>query len=75
VLKAEATLSATAPGPFGYYLLGDTPVGTFLGAWYAFPNALFAYIGTELVGVTVGECKNPRKQVPKAIKVRTRSRA
>lgn len=25
-------------------------------------------MGTELIGVTVGECQNPRKNVPKAIK-------
>ena len=30
--------------------------------------ALFAYMGTELIGVTVGEAKNPRKTVPSAIK-------
>ena len=24
-------------------------------------NALFAYMGTELIGVTVGEAENPRK--------------
>jgi yeast amino acid transporter len=28
-------------------------------------NALFAYIGTELIGVTVGEAENPRENVPK----------
>lgn len=32
-------------------------------------NAVFAYLGTELVGVTVGEAQNPRKAVPKAIKM------
>jgi len=31
-------------------------------------NALFAYIGTELVGVTVGEAENPRKNIPIAIR-------
>ena len=56
------------PGPFAHYIQNNTKTGAFLGAWYAFPNALFAYIGTELVGVTVGECANPRKQVPRAIK-------
>jgi amino acid transporter len=30
--------------------------------------ALFAYMGTELIGVTVGEAKNPRKTVPAAIR-------
>lgn len=32
-------------------------------------NATFAYLGTELVGVTVAEAQNPRKAVPKAIKL------
>ena len=31
-------------------------------------NALFAYIGTELIGVTVGEAQNPSKNIPKAIR-------
>ncbi len=31
-------------------------------------TALFAYTGTEIVGVTVGEAANPRKSVPSAIK-------
>lgn len=43
-----------------------------LGKFLAFVNALvlalFAYMGTELVGVTVGEAKNPRKTVPAAIR-------
>jgi yeast amino acid transporter len=32
-------------------------------------TATFAYLGTELVGVTVGEAQNPRKTVPRAIKL------
>lgn len=32
-------------------------------------TATFAYLGTELVGVTVAEAQNPRKTVPKAIKL------
>jgi len=31
-------------------------------------NALFAFIGTELIGVTVGEAQNPRKNIPLAIR-------
>ena len=30
---------------------------------------MFAYLGTELVGVTVGEAQNPRKTIPRAIKL------
>ena len=32
-------------------------------------TATFAYLGTELVGVTVGEAQNPRKTIPRAIKL------
>ena len=32
-------------------------------------RATFAYLGTELVGVTVGEAQNPRKTIPRAIKL------
>lgn len=32
-------------------------------------NAVFAYLGTELVGVTVGEAENPRRNIPRAIKL------
>lgn len=32
-------------------------------------NATFAYLGTELVGVTAGEAQNPRRTIPKAIRL------
>jgi amino acid transporter len=32
-------------------------------------SATFAYLGTELVGVTVGEAQNPRRTIPRAIKL------
>ncbi|ODO00384.1 hypothetical protein I350_07021 [Cryptococcus amylolentus CBS 6273] len=43
-------------------------VGKFCGFVNALVLALFAYMGTELIGVTVGEARNPRKTVPAAIK-------
>jgi yeast amino acid transporter len=46
---------------------GDT--GRFLAIWSTFVTATFAYLGTELVGVTVGEAQNPRKTIPRAIKL------
>lgn len=56
----------------GHYLLkqvgGDEHLSIFLGFWSTLTNALFAYIGTELIGVTVGEAENPRKNIPKAIR-------
>lgn len=32
-------------------------------------NATFAFLGTELVGVTVAEAQNPRRTIPRAIKL------
>lgn len=43
--------------------------GRFLGFWSCMVNATFAYLGTELIGVTVAEAQNPRKTVPRAIKL------
>ncbi|KAH9900649.1 dicarboxylic amino acid permease [Xylariomycetidae sp. FL2044] len=44
-------------------------LGQFLGFWSTMVTATFAYLGTELVGVTVGEAQNPRKTIPRAIKL------
>ncbi|KAL8276934.1 hypothetical protein RQP46_010662 [Phenoliferia psychrophenolica] len=53
--------------PFSHYLLkNDT--GVFLGVWAVMVNALFAYMGCEMTGVTFGEARNPRKAVPAAIR-------
>ena len=45
----------------GKYLLdqvgGNTSLSIFLGFWATLTNALFAYMGTELIGVTVGEVR------------------
>jgi len=43
--------------------------GRFLAVWSVFTTAVFAYLGTELVGVTVGEAANPRRVIPRAIKL------
>ncbi|KAJ7063255.1 dicarbixylic amino acid permease [Mycena amicta] len=58
-------------GPMGHYLLSmvkDDHLSIFLGFWATLTNALFAYIGTELVGVTAGEAQNPRRNIPIAIR-------
>ncbi|KAM0544082.1 hypothetical protein ACHAPJ_011964 [Fusarium lateritium] len=56
------------PGAFRPYIdQGST--GRFLGFWSCLINATFAYSGTEFVGVTVAEAQNPRKTIPKAIKL------
>ncbi|KAF2397984.1 amino acid permease Dip5 [Trichodelitschia bisporula] len=56
------------PGAFRAYIkTGET--GKFLGFWSSMITAVFAYLGTELVGVTAGEAQNPRKTIPRAIKL------
>ncbi|KXJ94257.1 amino acid permease [Microdochium bolleyi] len=56
------------PGAFVEYKVSG-PAGKFAGLWSTMVTATFAYLGTELVGVTVGEAQNPRKTVPRAIKL------
>jgi yeast amino acid transporter len=57
-----------SPGAFKPYIT-DGAEGRFLGFWSTMVTATFAYLGTELVGVTVGEAQNPRKTIPRAIKL------
>lgn len=56
------------PGAFNE-LYGTGAKGRFLAFWSTMVTATFAYLGTELVGVTVGEAQNPRKTIPRAIKL------
>ncbi|KAI5304133.1 hypothetical protein KEM56_006811 [Ascosphaera pollenicola] len=56
------------PGAFNWYI-EDSPAGKFYAFWSTMVTATFAYLGTELVGVTVGEAQNPRKTIPNAIKL------
>lgn len=56
------------PGAFNHYIMeGDA--GRFLAFWSTMVSATFAFLGTELVGVTVGEAQNPRRAIPRAIKL------
>lgn len=58
-------------GPMAFYLLKQVHnkhLAIFLGFWSTLTNALFAFIGTELIGVTVGEAENPRRNIPIAIR-------
>ncbi|KAJ5770572.1 uncharacterized protein N7511_002623 [Penicillium nucicola] len=57
-----------SPGAFNHYIM-EGPTGQFLAFWSTMVSATFAYLGTELVGVTVGEAQNPRKTIPRAIKL------
>ncbi|RDW72426.1 Amino acid transporter [Aspergillus mulundensis] len=55
------------PGAFAQYLVGGRK-GYLLGWWACMIQACFAYTGTEVVGVTFGEARNPRKTIPMAIR-------
>ncbi|KAJ5140427.1 Dicarboxylic amino acid permease [Penicillium atrosanguineum] len=56
------------PGAFAEYI--DTgAAGRFYAFWSTMVSATFAYLGTELVGVTVGEAQNPRRTIPRAIRL------
>ncbi|KAI9163053.1 dicarboxylic amino acid permease [Paramyrothecium foliicola] len=56
------------PGAFAETLGQKGALGRFLGFWSVMVNATFAYLGTELVGVTAAEAAS-RKSIPKAIKL------
>ncbi|PAV20677.1 amino acid permease [Pyrrhoderma noxium] len=56
------------PGPFVQYEGIQGPTGRFLGWWAVMTQAAFSFIGTEIVAIAAGEAKNPRRNLPKAIK-------
>lgn len=58
------------PGAFKAYsstISGDT--GRFVAFVACFVYALFCYTGIELTGIVAAEAANPRKNIPKAIKL------
>ncbi|KAF4552525.1 Amino acid permease-like protein 25 [Elsinoe fawcettii] len=59
-----------SPGAFvASSLVPNNPaLGKFVSLWSVMITAGFSYQGTELVGIAAGECANPRKTVPAAIK-------
>ncbi|WVQ73166.1 hypothetical protein IAR50_002730 [Cryptococcus sp. DSM 104548] len=56
------------PGPFVQYDDIKGSLGRFLGFWAVLTQAAFSYIGTEIVAIAAAEAKNPRRNLPKAIK-------
>ncbi|ORY59041.1 amino acid permease [Leucosporidium creatinivorum] len=56
------------PGVFVQHLDIAGSKGRFLGFWAVLNQAAFSYIGTEIVAIAAGEAKNPKKNLPKAIK-------
>ncbi|KAF9036416.1 amino acid permease [Hymenopellis radicata] len=56
------------PGPFVQYNGIEGSEGRFLGWWSVMTQAAFSFIGTEIVAIAAGEAKNPRRNLPKAIR-------
>ncbi|KAF8174894.1 amino acid permease [Pholiota molesta] len=56
------------PGPFVQFANIGGSKGRFLGFFAVLTQAAFSYLGTELVAIAAGEAKNPRRNIPKAIK-------
>ncbi|KAF8601762.1 amino acid permease [Ceratobasidium sp. AG-I] len=56
------------PGPFVQYAGIGGAKGQFLGWWSVMTQAAFSFIGTEIVAIAAGEAKNPRRNLPKAIR-------
>ncbi|KAG6845970.1 hypothetical protein H0H87_011018 [Tephrocybe sp. NHM501043] len=56
------------PGAFAQF--SDIPgaKGRFLAWWAVMTQAAFSFIGTEIVAIAAGEAKNPRRNLPRAIK-------
>jgi lysine-specific permease len=51
-----------------WYIEGAPFKNGVIGVFNVFLMAFFSFGGTELVGISAGECENPKKTIPKAIK-------
>lgn len=56
------------PGPFVQFYGISGMTGRFLGWSRVVTQAAFAYVGTEVVAMAAAEAKNPRRNLPKAIR-------
>ncbi|KIY66560.1 putative general amino acid permease [Cylindrobasidium torrendii FP15055 ss-10] len=56
------------PGPFVQFNGISGSWGRFLGFWRTLIVSAGAYIGTEIVAIAAAETKNPRRNLPRAIK-------
>ena len=62
-------LGGKAPVGFTNFFKGDAPFhGGFFATFGIFLAAGFSFQGTELLGITAGETKNPGKTIPKAVR-------
>lgn len=61
-------LGGNAPVGYTNFFKGDAPFhGGFFATFGIFLAAGFSFQGTELLGITAGETKNPEKTIPKAV--------
>lgn len=68
VLMIFGILGDSSPG-FSNWTTGEAPfVGGWLSVISVFMIAGFSFQGTELVGVAAGESRNPKKDMPRAIR-------
>jgi len=56
------------PGPFNQLHGIPGAKGRFFAFWATFLNAAFSYLGTEIVALAAAEVRNPRRNMPKAIR-------
>ncbi|KAK7044142.1 hypothetical protein VNI00_007859 [Paramarasmius palmivorus] len=56
------------PGPFVQFNGISGAEGRFLAWWAVMTQAVFSFLGVEMVAIAAGETKNPRRNVPRAIK-------
>lgn len=71
ITGAALTLGIVNGHPIGFknWTVGDAPFhGGWLAVFSAFIVAGFSFQGTELIGIAAGESKDPRTNIPKAIK-------
>ena len=56
------------PGPLIQYHEIPGALGRFAGVWSVLIGAAYAFLGTEIVGITAAETHNPTKNIPRAIR-------
>ncbi|PCH39052.1 amino acid permease [Wolfiporia cocos MD-104 SS10] len=56
------------PGPFAQFAGIPGATGRFLAWWAVMTQAAYSFIGTEVVALAGAEAKNPRRNIPKAIR-------
>ncbi|KAJ3114106.1 hypothetical protein HK100_001765 [Physocladia obscura] len=68
VCGANHTLGAIGFSNWSSSNVPGAPIVSITAVLSVFTNAFYSYSGTELIGVTAGEAKNPRVSIPRAIK-------